>query len=75
MDNDELFKHLRKDHYYCHFCETDGSQDYYRFVNKDGNSILIISGHVRNSVPELGKSLLLMGNVSFGKIFTVNGKY
>lgn len=32
MDNDELFKHLRKDHYYCHFCESDGSQDYYRFV-------------------------------------------
>ncbi|XP_062589412.1 E3 ubiquitin-protein ligase ZNF598-like [Saccostrea cucullata] len=29
MDNDELFKHLRKDHYYCHFCETDGSHDYY----------------------------------------------
>lgn len=29
MDNDELFKHLRKDHYYCHFCESDGSQDYY----------------------------------------------
>ena len=29
-DNDDLFRHLRKDHYFCHFCDTDGSQDYYK---------------------------------------------
>ncbi|XP_060077761.1 E3 ubiquitin-protein ligase ZNF598-like, partial [Ylistrum balloti] len=29
MDNDELYRHLRKDHYYCHFCEKDGCNDYY----------------------------------------------
>ncbi|XP_013417528.1 E3 ubiquitin-protein ligase ZNF598 [Lingula anatina] len=29
FDNDELLKHLRKDHYFCHFCDTDGLQDYF----------------------------------------------
>ncbi|KAK3090985.1 hypothetical protein FSP39_016257 [Pinctada imbricata] len=29
FDNDDLFRHLRKDHYFCHFCDADGSQDYY----------------------------------------------
>ncbi|XP_049624040.1 E3 ubiquitin-protein ligase ZNF598 isoform X6 [Suncus etruscus] len=29
LDNDELLKHLRRDHYFCHFCDTDGAQDYY----------------------------------------------
>ncbi|XP_069125054.1 E3 ubiquitin-protein ligase ZNF598-like [Argopecten irradians] len=29
MDNDELYRHLRKDHYYCHFCEKDGCNEYY----------------------------------------------
>uniref|UniRef100_A0A3Q3VK64 RING-type E3 ubiquitin transferase n=1 Tax=Mola mola TaxID=94237 RepID=A0A3Q3VK64_MOLML len=29
LDNDELLKHLRRDHYYCHFCDADGSQEYY----------------------------------------------
>ncbi|KAK3600899.1 hypothetical protein CHS0354_019252 [Potamilus streckersoni] len=29
MDKDELYKHLRKDHYFCHFCDADGIQDYY----------------------------------------------
>ena len=29
LDKDELHKHLRKDHFWCHFCERDGSQDYY----------------------------------------------
>ncbi|XP_077396009.1 E3 ubiquitin-protein ligase ZNF598 [Festucalex cinctus] len=29
LDNDELLKHLRKDHYFCHFCDVDGSQEYY----------------------------------------------
>ncbi|XP_061556336.1 E3 ubiquitin-protein ligase ZNF598 [Phycodurus eques] len=29
LDNDELLKHLRKDHYFCHFCDADGSQEYY----------------------------------------------
>lgn len=29
LDNDELHSHLRKDHFWCHFCERDGCQDYY----------------------------------------------
>ncbi|XP_043944835.1 E3 ubiquitin-protein ligase ZNF598 [Protopterus annectens] len=29
LDNDELLKHLRKDHYFCHFCDSEGTQDYY----------------------------------------------
>ena len=33
LDNDELVKHLRKDHYYCHFCETDGiSNQFFGYV-------------------------------------------
>lgn len=32
LDNDELLKHLRRDHYFCHFCDADGSQEYYRQV-------------------------------------------
>ncbi|XP_066530347.1 E3 ubiquitin-protein ligase ZNF598 [Hoplias malabaricus] len=29
LDNDELLKHLRRDHYFCHFCDVDGAQEYY----------------------------------------------
>ncbi|EDO40042.1 predicted protein, partial [Nematostella vectensis] len=29
LDNDELHGHLRKNHFWCHFCETDGKQLYY----------------------------------------------
>ncbi|XP_028670268.1 E3 ubiquitin-protein ligase ZNF598 [Erpetoichthys calabaricus] len=29
LDNDELLKHLRRDHYFCHFCDSDGGQEYY----------------------------------------------
>lgn len=29
FDQDELFKHLRKDHYFCHFCDADGYNFYY----------------------------------------------
>ena len=29
LDNDELHRHLRKEHFWCHFCERDGSQEYY----------------------------------------------
>ncbi|KAK3909837.1 E3 ubiquitin-protein ligase ZNF598 [Frankliniella fusca] len=29
MDNDELFRHLRKDHLFCHFCDADGLHQYY----------------------------------------------
>lgn len=34
LDNDELLKHLRRDHYFCHFCDADGSQEYYRQVKQ-----------------------------------------
>ena len=30
LDKDELYKHLRKDHFYCHFCDAHGSHDYFR---------------------------------------------
>lgn len=29
MDNDELYRHLRRDHCYCHFCDADGKHQYY----------------------------------------------
>ncbi|KAK5641502.1 hypothetical protein RI129_010049 [Pyrocoelia pectoralis] len=29
MDNDELFRHLRRDHLFCHFCDADGKHQYY----------------------------------------------
>ncbi|CAL8122875.1 unnamed protein product [Orchesella dallaii] len=29
FDQDELFKHLRKDHFFCHFCDADGHNFYY----------------------------------------------
>ena len=29
LDNDGLHAHLRKVHFWCHFCESDGKQDYY----------------------------------------------
>eukprot|EP00794_Sanderia_malayensis_P009365 gene9365-10352_t len=29
LDNDELLDHLRKNHFWCHFCEKDGRQDYF----------------------------------------------
>ncbi|XP_049801549.1 E3 ubiquitin-protein ligase ZNF598 [Schistocerca nitens] len=29
MDNDELYRHLRRDHLYCHFCDADGYHQYY----------------------------------------------
>lgn len=28
-DNDALLVHLRKNHFWCHFCEHDGKQDYF----------------------------------------------
>ena len=29
LDKDALHTHLRKQHFWCHFCETDGKQDFY----------------------------------------------
>lgn len=29
MDSDELYRHLRRDHLYCHFCDADGKHHYY----------------------------------------------
>lgn len=29
MDRDELFRHLRREHYFCHFCDADGSNQFY----------------------------------------------
>ncbi|GFQ93872.1 e3 ubiquitin-protein ligase ZNF598 [Trichonephila clavata] len=30
VDADELFRHLRKEHFYCHFCDADGIYHYYK---------------------------------------------
>lgn len=30
LDNDQLHAHLRKNHFWCHFCESDGKQDYFK---------------------------------------------
>ena len=29
FDRDELYRHYRKEHYYCHFCDSDGQEEYY----------------------------------------------
>ncbi|KAJ8916113.1 hypothetical protein NQ315_004480, partial [Exocentrus adspersus] len=29
MDSDELFRHLRRNHLFCHFCDADGKHQYY----------------------------------------------
>ena len=29
LDNDALHSHLRKHHFWCHFCESDGKQEFY----------------------------------------------
>lgn len=29
LDKDVLLQHLRKDHYFCHFCDKDGKNQYY----------------------------------------------
>ena len=30
MDNDELYRHLRKEHFFCHFCDPEGSREFYK---------------------------------------------
>uniref|UniRef100_T1IS92 RING-type E3 ubiquitin transferase n=1 Tax=Strigamia maritima TaxID=126957 RepID=T1IS92_STRMM len=29
MDLDDLYRHLRKDHFFCHFCDADGIHEFY----------------------------------------------
>lgn len=29
LDRDELFRHLRREHYFCHFCDADGANQFY----------------------------------------------
>ena len=29
VDKDALYMHLRREHFFCHFCEADGIQQYY----------------------------------------------
>ncbi|XP_057666436.1 E3 ubiquitin-protein ligase ZNF598 [Diorhabda carinulata] len=29
MDNEELFRHLRRNHLFCHFCDADGKHQFY----------------------------------------------
>ena len=29
IDRDELYRHLRRDHFFCHFCDSDGQQFYF----------------------------------------------
>ncbi|CAG9773661.1 unnamed protein product [Ceutorhynchus assimilis] len=34
MDNDELFRHLRRNHLFCHFCDADGKHQYYNSMEE-----------------------------------------
>lgn len=34
VDNDELFRHLRRQHFFCHFCDADGKHQYYFNVDE-----------------------------------------
>ena len=29
MDSDELLRHLRQDHFFCHFCDANNSNEYF----------------------------------------------
>nr|CAH7752065.1 unnamed protein product [Callosobruchus chinensis] len=33
MDNDELFRHLRRTHLFCHLCDADGKHQYYNCMD------------------------------------------
>lgn len=30
VDTDELYRHLRREHFFCHFCDADGKNQYYK---------------------------------------------
>lgn len=45
LDNDELLKHLRRDHYFCHFCDADGSQEYYRCLKSCFFFFFFVNAH------------------------------
>ena len=34
VDSDALFRHLRQDHFFCHFCDADGKQVYFDSYDK-----------------------------------------
>ncbi|CAF0903493.1 unnamed protein product [Brachionus calyciflorus] len=34
FDRDEIYRHFRRDHYFCHFCDTDGIEEYYKDYNQ-----------------------------------------
>ena len=34
MDKDELFRHLRREHYFCHLCDADGINLFYGTVRE-----------------------------------------
>lgn len=40
FDRDELYRHFRRDHYYCHFCDADGYEEYYPDYSKLRNHFL-----------------------------------
>lgn len=29
FDRDDLYRHMRKEHFFCHFCDADGCEEYY----------------------------------------------
>lgn len=40
MDSDELFRHLRREHFYCHFCDADGKHEFYNSYDDLRNHFL-----------------------------------
>lgn len=34
LDRDELFKHLRREHYFCHLCDADGNNIFFGAINE-----------------------------------------
>lgn len=41
LDRDELFRHLRREHYFCHFCDADGANHFY-------SNVEALRGHFRD---------------------------
>ena len=56
MDKDQLFKHLRREHYFCHFCDADGQHLFYRYFtdlsNNSNSAQDVKSGSKINSNPQ-----------------------
>ena len=58
VDGDELFRHLRRDHYFCHYCDADGMLmicNYYGSWN-----IISCFIYLQDSINSIGKKKIFV---------------